>query len=184
MKILTASQVYTICQFAGVNTDGMDFRWDDNGSGCDAVFIKVDDYYGLKAFHNEAVAKLSYHYNRIFSHFGYTPKAWGFSSVKIRGREFFYFFTEVCQEYHGDEENEGTSYYDSDNEYHSGDEYDSELSDLETYIYKLTGFRNADIHPGNYGYLNGQLVCIDVGHIKHEYINNDGHMVTTYPKWI
>lgn len=183
MKILTANQVYTICQFAGVNTEGMDFCWDDDGSGCDAIFIKVDDHCGLKAFHSEKVAKISYHYNRIFSNFGYTPKAWGLSSVTIRGREFFYFFTELCEEYDG--EYESGSYYDSDDEYHSGDgnEYNEELLQFETNMLNLTGFINGDVHAGNYGYLHGKLVCIDIGHIRYEYINADGYTSRISPKW-
>ena len=184
MKLLTSSQVYTICQFAGVNTQGMNNTvWDSDGSGCDAVFVKIDDNYGLKAFHSETVAKISYHYNRIFSHFGYTPKAWGLSSVTIRGHEFFYFFTEICEEYDG--ESESNSYEDSDGDYHENDSenFNSELGDFEDNMQQLTGFRNSDIHPGNYGFLHGELVCIDVGHIAYRYLNDEGYESRITPKW-
>jgi hypothetical protein len=164
MQVLTASQICTICKFAGVIE--MDTpSWQEDGSGCDAIFIKIDGVSGLKAFHDERVAKLSYHYSRIFSHFGYTPRAWGLSSVKVWGREFFYFFTETCEEYYED----GSYEYDEDED---EDYYEYPgLIHFEDRFRRITGFQNLDIHPGNYGYLNGELVCIDVGHIA--YIGGD-----------
>jgi hypothetical protein len=174
MKVLTASQLCTICRFAGVRDISLDgnFRWDAGGSGCDAVFVNIDGVTGLKAFHTEAVAKLSYHYNRIFSHFGYTPKAWGLSSVKVWGHEFFYFFTEVCEGYYDDESYERED--SDDDDYY---EYPA-LFRFERKMSGITGFENVDIHPSNYGYLNRKLVCIDIGHIA--YVGGNKRIT---PKW-
>ena len=152
----------------------------DIEAGCDAVFIALNKNVGIKCFHNGLVAKQTYYYSRILSTMGFTPKAWDLGSVTIYGKEIWYYFTEVadvCDSYSDndmDDMDETDDYH-----YYDNDELYEEFHGHNGQMLEEINFINLDVHEKNYGYLNDQLVCIDIGHIQYNSPNGDNFC----PKW-
>ncbi len=181
MQVIAPSELVTVMNYMEISHDlsvNVDY---DSKDGCDAIFLNVTDSYGIKLFHNPKVAKQSYHYSRIFATLGLTPKVWDLGSVTISGKEIWYYFTETAEEYCGPDlvnDSWDSDDYDSDDD-ESSSPY-NEVAEHDEMMFEMTGFNNDDPHSGNYGYISGHLVCIDVGHIVYrDYASG----VVVRPKW-
>lgn len=136
-------------------------RWTDGISGCDALFIAIDDDCGIKFFHTEKVAKMSYWMCRILRHFDYTAGVWDLRMVSHKGEHIWCFMMERCSvmskvaETHGNRRRERL--------------YEKSVKHLNNKLESRSNLFDADSHFGNFGITkSGRVRCIDVGHISYQ----------------
>lgn len=140
-----------------------EMRWQKGISGCDALFIAVDNTCGIKFFHEEGTAKMSFWMCRILKHFNYTPRVWDLRMIAHKGQKVWCFMMERCTvvshlaEVYGSERRE--QFYEKAVEY------------LNRRLCEQTDLYDADSHFANFGITPaGRPVCIDVGHISYSEI--------------
>lgn len=141
------------------------FRYDcrhiERISGCDAMFIAIDENCGIKFFLKESVAKMSFWMVRILKHFKYTPKAWDLRMVAYKGELIWCFMMERCTVMSELRETKGT--------YKSNRIFERSC-DILTYRLRDTLLSDHDWAEANLGITrDGRIVCIDVGHISYKF---------------
>lgn len=145
-------------------------------SGISCTFFKITSKWGIKSYTKAYKRDDAYNAQYDVALNGLAPKVGDKFEIEIEDETIYCYVTEVAETLQTEEYLQlvkkifrEDTYLDEDYEKYeqlSNDLEESWLDKMEEYnelTEEVCGWRNCDMHTGNYGLLNGQLVCIDFG---------------------
>lgn len=138
-----------------------------DGSGIACTYYKLSDTIGIKSYSSARAAFGNFVHQRQLHKHGITPDCWGLSSVEV---DFKYddghsvksmvyaFFTE-----HAEVICDIMDAIPSSCRYEFNSWYIHSREDLMEKV-RSVGFEPGDMHSGNFGMLNSEMVAIDIGY--------------------
>ena len=145
-------------------------------SGISCTFFKITSKWGIKSYTKQYKRDDAYNAQYDVALNGLAPKVGDKFEIEIEDETIYCYVTEVAETLQTEEYRELVkkifceSVY-SDEDYAKYEQLSNDLEEewlekMEEYnelTEEVCGWRNHDCHTGNYGLLNGQLVCIDFG---------------------
>lgn len=140
--------------------------------GISAVFVKVNEKWGVKLFRKPTQRDTVMETQRVFANAGYGPEVGNCVDLPsdVNGFKYGYFceIVETCIPHYGCESKEvRAKLYKLSSEFY--EKYGSEFKigsklqkDLQE-AYDIVGFELSDMNPSNLGWKNGKIIPIDFG---------------------
>ncbi len=154
-------------------------RFSDRGtspSGISCVFFKITSKWGIKSYTKAYKRDDAYNAQYDVALNGLAPKVGEKFEIEIEDETIYCYVTEVAESLYSDEYNQLVKKIFRENNYTSEEyneyeqlysvleeEWNEKVLEYDELTEEVCGWRNHDSHLGNYGVLNGQLVCIDFG---------------------
>ncbi len=85
-----------IYKWANNNEYNEECRFKKRDSGVDALWIPIDDKYGIKVYKYRDKAMWSFHVGRILYHFDCSPHNHNFTTITYCGKTYYAFIQERC----------------------------------------------------------------------------------------
>lgn len=145
-------------------------------SGVSCTFFKITSKWGIKSYTNRSNRDNAYYAQYDVALCGLAPKVGETFEVEIGDETIYCYVTEVAEPIHSEKftnlikkifhewdcTEEDYDLYER-MAFELDEKWSLKIEEYNELTREVCGWDNEDIHTGNYGTLNGELVCIDFG---------------------
>ena len=152
----------------------IDYNIDCSPRGAFTIMVKINEKWGIKLFFDKHERDYIYENQKTFAQYGYGPEVGGKIDFRDVYRQYGY-ITEIVETVIPGHlvGSERSQYAEEFYEKYGGydDQEDNEIKEIIQEMEETTGIAMTDMHAGNWGWKNGQLIPIDFGFDYRKAIN-------------